>query len=209
MGSRVHPQYGASVPVQRSELLDCNVGRCATLFGSRYNALQSLLVMPGYRWHGEAMAKQPTNKRRLTFLVKAAELTQRVATGPILDKYRLSYAQLAMLLSIASSPGRSGAQLARMHGITAQSAGELTAAMVRRGLVERRLDPRNARILLLHLTADGEQLCADAQGQLDSIDARLTKGLAEADLAVARRVLAAIIANGDNIDLARIDSWQN
>jgi DNA-binding MarR family transcriptional regulator len=154
------------------------------------------------------MSTETTGSKRLTFLVKAAELTQRVSTAPILSTYKLSYAQLAMLLSIGSTPGKSGAQLARMHGITAQSAGEVIGTLVRRGLLNRRPGPGNARVQLIDLTTTGEHFFAEIQLQLNLIDARLTSGLPETDLAVARRVLATIIANGDNIDLEHIDTHQ-
>jgi DNA-binding MarR family transcriptional regulator len=146
------------------------------------------------------------NRQRLTFLVKAAELTQRAATSVILEEFDLSYAQFAMLLSIANSPGKSGAKLARIHGITAQSAGEVIGALTRRGLLERQPDPKNSRILLHYLTDSGNQLCDAAQGQLDEIDARLTRGLPLSDLATARRVLTAIIVSGETIDLGQVDS---
>jgi DNA-binding MarR family transcriptional regulator len=150
------------------------------------------------------MEVQSTERRRLTLLVKAAELTQRIATGPILEKHGLTYAQLAMLLSVGGAPGRSGAQLARMHGITAQSAGEVISALVRRGLLERRQSASNARIFFIHLSSIGEALRDDAWGQLDEIDHRLTKGLSVAELEIARRVLDVIVLNGGNSDLFNV-----
>lgn len=136
---------------------------------------------------------------RLTYYVKAAELTQRVATAPILARHDLSYAQLSMLLTVARVPGASGAALARMHGITAQSAGEVIGALVRRGLMERRADPAHGRIQTAHLTDAGQALVNGEQAELDALDHALSEGLSAEDLATTRRVLAAIVANGGTI----------
>lgn len=140
-----------------------------------------------------------TEPHRLTYYVKATELTQRVATAPILSRHDLSYAQLSMLLTVARVPGRSGAALARMHGITAQSAGEVIATLVKRGLMERRADPVHGRIQTAHLTADGQALVDGVQPDLDALDHALSNGLSAQDLATTRRVLAAIVANGGTI----------
>lgn len=140
-----------------------------------------------------------TEPHRLTYYVKAAELTQRVATAPILSQHDLSYAQLSMLLTVARVPGRSGAALARMHGITAQSAGEVIATLVKRGLMERRADPAHGRIQTAHLTTAGQALVDDVQPELDALDEGLCRSLSAEDLAATRRVLAAIVANGGTI----------
>lgn len=136
-------------------------------------------------------------RQRLTYFVKAAELTQKAATAPVLERYGLSYAQLSMLLSVVYTPGASSAALARMHGITAQSAGEVIGALVGRGLMERKAHPSHRRILTIELTQAGHAMVEEAQTMLDAIDARLTQGLSQKDLLIARQVLTTIIANGD------------
>lgn len=136
---------------------------------------------------------------RLTYYIKAAELTQRVATAPILERHALSYAQLAMLLTVSHSPGQSGAALARMHGITAQSAGEVIAALVQRGFMERRPATGHGRILTVHLTRAGSALVTDIEPALDAVDKELGRGLSPAEIATVRRVLIKIVANGGTI----------
>jgi DNA-binding MarR family transcriptional regulator len=150
------------------------------------------------------MPSQPNESHRLTFFVKAAELTQRVATAPILERYGLTYAQLAMLLSISRVPGASSAALARMHGITAQSSGEVIGVLEKRGLIARRADEANARILRLMLTREGQQMFEEAQAMLDEIDRELTAEIDAIELETTRRVLAIIISRGNRIPIKTV-----
>jgi DNA-binding MarR family transcriptional regulator len=138
----------------------------------------------------------PLHHERLTYYVKVAELTQRVATAPLLMAFDLSYAQFSMLLTVSRLPGSSSAALSRMHGITAQSGGEIISALLRRGLVNRETAP-TGRALHISLTTVGRRLVDDAQAGLDAIDHRLSEGLSEPEIEIARKVLKTIIANGD------------
>lgn len=67
-------------------------------------------------------------------------------------------AQIGVLRQLADDPGLSGAQLARRLLISPQGARTALTALERRGLVERRPDPGNGRILRAYLSARGREV---------------------------------------------------
>lgn len=133
---------------------------------------------------------------RLTFYIKAAELTQRAVTTDLLGSRGMSFGQLAMMITIVHAPGQSNAALARMHGITAQSAGEIVGSLIKKGWVQRTPDARHAKIFRSYATAKGVDVIEQAEGALTKIDRLLTQGVTPADLETTKRVLRQIVING-------------
>lgn len=134
---------------------------------------------------------------RLTFFIKAAELTQRAITTELLQDHGLTYAQLALLITILQAPGRSSAALARVQGMTAQSAGETIAALIGRGWVERVRDMRHAKAFRIYLTPSGTSVIEEVERVLQAIEDRLVAGIPASDLEATRRTLRQIVINGD------------
>src|SRR5579875_2905403 len=69
---------------------------------------------------------------------------------------------VGLLRSIAVTPGRSQQALAEEFRIPASRIVVLLDDLEEKGLVERRSDPADRRVHLVHLTAAGEQLLDDA-----------------------------------------------
>lgn len=84
-------------------------------------------------------------------------------------------AQILAMLA-ARGPARAG-RIAEEMALTQPTISDAVAALVRKGHVARRADPGDARAVLLHLTASGRHLAADAAawpdallGALDALD---------------------------------------
>jgi len=87
------------------------------------------------------------------YLIK--ELQQRLRTQ-IEARIRakglwMSFPHSVVLMSLQENPGLSGAQLARRNSVTAQTMNGLLMPLETKGLIERRPDPENARILKCYL----------------------------------------------------------
>jgi len=67
----------------------------------------------------------------------------------------LSFPHSAVLMTLGEEPGMSGAQLARRFSVTAQTMNGLLLPLESKGLIERRPDPENARVLKCYLRPKG------------------------------------------------------
>lgn len=126
---------------------------------------------------------------RLTYFIKSAELAQRTLTEPRFRALDLTYGQLAVLLSIDRLGSPSSADVARLHGMTPQSAGEVISTLIGKGFVTRGADSRSKRIQRLSVSVDGRNVLSEANRLLDELERFLIDGLDENDVAAARRVL--------------------
>jgi DNA-binding MarR family transcriptional regulator len=97
----------------------------------------------------------------------------------------LSVPDVTTLSVLRGRSGLSNAQLARRALITPQSMLEVLASLERRGLVVRRADAANARIMRAELTASGRRSLARA----DAVIAKLEDELLDAVAPAAREQL--------------------
>ena len=103
--------------------------------------------------------------------------------------------QYAALSILRAQPGLSSAQLARRAFVTPQSMQVMVTAFIRDGLVERRADPNNQRILRIHLTRDGERLLLRADEAAAGIEQQMLGGLDGEQTAVLRELMTVCIEN--------------
>jgi DNA-binding MarR family transcriptional regulator len=90
----------------------------------------------------------------------------------------LSVADVTTLSVLRGRACLSNAQLARRALITPQSMIEVLASLEQRGLVRRRADPANARIMRAELTAAGRRVLARADGVIAALEDELLAGVA-------------------------------
>lgn len=119
---------------------------------------------------------------RLTYLVKRLESAVRRSLDAVLPAHGLTTPQYAALSILGRHPGLSSAQLARRSFVTPQSMQVMVAAFVRSGLVERRADPENQRILRMFLTDDGRTVLSRSQDAADQIERSMLAGLTNAQI---------------------------
>lgn len=117
------------------------------------------------------------------------ELQRRLA------RVALSVAEYTTLSVLRARPGLSNAQLARRALMTPQSMNEVVAALERRGLVVRTVDPGHARILRTELTRRGAGLLDEAEPAVAEMQEAMLAGVEPADREALLRGLLACMAN--------------
>jgi DNA-binding MarR family transcriptional regulator len=103
-----------------------------------------------------------------------------------LKAFDLTPAQYLVLSLSSSERGQSSADLARRSQTTPQSMNEIIAALDAKGLIRRREDPDNRRILRVIVTKDGARLLADCNKQIDRMENEMFRCLSERELATFR-----------------------
>ena len=93
--------------------------------------------------------------RNILWLLKQAFYASLTTVNEAISEHGVSTAQVGLLRQLAGEPGLSGAQLARRLLITPQGVQLALSALERRGLVQRKPDPRHGRILRAYLTDQG------------------------------------------------------
>ncbi|SEC84985.1 DNA-binding transcriptional regulator, MarR family [Rhodococcus koreensis] len=94
----------------------------------------------------------------LLYAIKQVELAIRARMDTILRPTGITALQYTALTVLRRRDGLSSAELARNSFVTAQTMGEMIAALERRGLVSRRVDPDNRRRMLTSVTGAGLEL---------------------------------------------------
>ncbi|WP_405418763.1 MarR family winged helix-turn-helix transcriptional regulator [Pseudonocardia alni] len=143
-------------------------------------------------------ASVPTGTRgqRLTYLVKRLQMAERARMEEALRPLGVTLAQYTALSVLERRGGLSSAQLARRHFVTPQAMQQLVAAMERDGIVERRPDPDNRRILQVWLTPHGDATLACCHAAAGVVERRMLDALepdqAEVFADALERCLAAL-----------------
>jgi DNA-binding MarR family transcriptional regulator len=117
--------------------------------------------------------------------VKRLQLAIRVATDAALLNVNLTLTQAHALSTLASTGPLPCAALARRLGITRQSMQELVTTLHGSGLLTKRLDPDDARHIVVELSELGEGAARGADKIMREVDTRMAGGLSDA----ARREL--------------------
>jgi DNA-binding MarR family transcriptional regulator len=107
-----------------------------------------------------AAAQAQHNREHEGYLIK--ELQQLLRTQ-IEARIRakglwMSFPHSTVLMILCEEPGLSGAQLARRNSVTAQTMNGLLLPLEAKGLIERRPDPENARVLKCYIKPKGKAL---------------------------------------------------
>ena len=129
---------------------------------------------------------------RVLYALRRAHQAVEAAKEHRLRSTGVTPAHYAALINIHTRPGLTGAELARILGVTPQNVTGLVGRLVARGLVERRPHTRHGHVLEIHLTDDGLARLAAADAEVDALEADLAEhlgpGTAEHLSALLRRV---------------------
>lgn len=141
------------------------------------------------------MTQRYDQERQLTASLLRLARTYRREVNRALAAHGLSDAKALPVLHI----GRLGEGV--RQGVLAEDLGVEGPSLVRildqlsaAGLVKRREDPNDGRARTLHLTDEGRALAVVIEQAVDEVRGELLKGVSDADLAAALRVLAALDA---------------
>jgi DNA-binding MarR family transcriptional regulator len=144
--------------------------------------------------HGTTLPHMFTGRNMLTSIVPRMDLPT-AAPDRVLYALRQAYqsveaakenrlrptgvtpAHYAALINIHARPGMTGAELARVLGVTPQNVTGLVSRLTDRGLVERRPHAQHDHVLEIHLTDEGQARLAAADAQVDALEADLVDRL--------------------------------
>jgi len=115
----------------------------------------------------------------------------------------LSVADVTTLSVLRGRACLSNAQLARRALITPQSMIEVLGSLEQRGLVRRRADPANARIMRAELTAAGRRVLARADAVIAALEDELLAGVAPQRRELVRGCLVSVMD-----ELSRAHEWR-
>lgn len=128
------------------------------------------------------------------FALRAAgDCLQRAVTQQ-LRSYGLTEVQFSILAQLGSAAGGVGmGELARVLVVTKSGLSYQAGQLETRGLVARRADARDDRAVVLHLTADGQQLLAQVMpAHVALVRDLFIDRVGKAELAVIRDTLARV-----------------
>jgi DNA-binding MarR family transcriptional regulator len=108
-------------------------------------------------------------KPSLVYVVGRVDQAVRTEMRKRLAEWDLSVPEYTTLSVLRRRPGLSNAQLARRTMVTPQSMIQILARLEERQLVAREVDPAHKRILRGALTREGEQLLAEADPVVQSL----------------------------------------
>jgi len=131
----------------------------------------------------------------LLYLVKQVELAVRSRLDEIVRPAGLTALQYTALTVLERHEDMSAAQLARHSFVTAQSMGDMIAALQSRGLIERHRDRADRRRLVVALTADGQALLDRYRDTVAALEASMLDGLSDPAVAGLRHSLRTCHAN--------------
>lgn len=112
---------------------------------------------------------------------------------PPLRAVGLSGSNYAVLMNLRTTPGITGAELARLVGVTPQAVALLTAKLIERGLIERRLHPRHRSVQELHLTDDGHTELEKAERIITDLERHVRESLGPQRYRQLRELLGHVI----------------
>jgi DNA-binding MarR family transcriptional regulator len=139
--------------------------------------------------------KQP----RFVFLLNRAQriLQRWVETRP--DAWEgISSAQAGVLFILAGRGTATIGEIAAELTVAPAAVTNLSKRMQTSGLIERVADEHDARLTRLRMTKAGEEAAAMARVALAGLNARITKGFSEAELATVARWLEQVAALEDH-----------
>jgi DNA-binding MarR family transcriptional regulator len=138
--------------------------------------------------------------QRLTYLIKRVEMAERARMEEALRPHGVTLHQYTVLSLLENREGLSSAQLARRHFVTPQAMNQMVGGMERDGLIERRPDEANRKILRAWLTDRGRHVLRSCQHAIDELERRMLAALTPAEVASLRhgleRTLAALTDPG-------------
>lgn len=123
------------------------------------------------------------------YLVKQLELVARALMDDALRPHGLTTLQYTALTVLASRDELSSAQLARRSFVTPQTMHEMVRWLEHRGLVERRRDEANRRVLLISLTSAGHATLSACDPIIRSFEQRVLEAMNPGERAVFRECL--------------------
>jgi DNA-binding MarR family transcriptional regulator len=113
--------------------------------------------------------------------MKQVELAVRAELDDLTRPAGLTALQYTALTVLEQHPDLTAARLARHSFVTAQSAADMVAALLDRGLIDRHRDPSDRRRLVMALTSKGQRLLDRLRPRVSEIESRMLAPLSPSE----------------------------
>jgi DNA-binding MarR family transcriptional regulator len=130
----------------------------------------------------------------LTLFTRAAKL-MRGAADVAMSRHGVRVGQNLLLEELWRSDGLTPGEMAQRLRVTTPTVVKMATRMEATGLLSRRRDPRDARLVRLYLTERGRSLQKAIERELEELEARATATLDERQRRHLASVLAKMIGN--------------
>jgi DNA-binding MarR family transcriptional regulator len=107
----------------------------------------------------------------------------RAAADAAVQRHGLRLGQDHLLAALWEEDGRTPGEIAASVNVTTPAVTKLATRMAEAGLLERRPDPHDNRLVRLWLTDDGRALREPIEAERQSLEDQLTAGLTKAERA--------------------------
>ncbi|WP_158213225.1 MarR family winged helix-turn-helix transcriptional regulator [Pigmentiphaga sp. NML080357] len=146
---------------------------------------------------------EPFNGPSTTYLVSQVHHPLRNFSDAILKPYGVTGIQFTVLSVVAHREGLSSADLSRRFYVTPQSMGQLLATLEERGLLERKEDSNNRRILRITLTSAGREVVEAGTRDMAKLEEDAFSSLSPKEIKTLRSLLRTVV---DDLRSRRIGS---
>ncbi|GGX07068.1 hypothetical protein GCM10007242_10530 [Pigmentiphaga litoralis] len=136
---------------------------------------------------------EPSLGASTTYLVSQVHFALRNRTEAALKKYAVTGIQYTVLSVLGHRDGLSSADLSRRFYVTPQSMGQLLSTLEERGLLVRREDAANRRILRVSLTPEGRKLVDAGAKDIEAVETDAFSCLDPRDLKTMRANLRTLV----------------
>lgn len=126
-----------------------------------------------------SMNSQLNIKELIGYKLKKTQHILRLHMDTALRDLDLTTPQYAVLAQLELSPGVSGATLARLAFITAQTMQNIIFNLEKRKLITRKKDPTHGRILRTELTKQGSKVVAQAHKVVQKVELHMLATISE------------------------------
>ena len=119
----------------------------------------------------------------LGYLLRRAAGTYKQKMESALSEYGITAPQFTILTVIASAPGASNADIARVAFLSPQTVNEIISRLEKRTLIQRSPHEFYKKIQKIALTDEGESLLASCSTVVGQLENRLQSGMSESEKA--------------------------
>jgi len=143
---------------------------------------------------------------RAIYLLSQANHAVRNRLEAALTQKRITGIQYTVLTVIADRKGVSSAELARRFFVTPQTMNELIGVLQRRGLILRKEDPSNRRILRMRLTAAGRRVLTACDEIADAVESEIFGFMSADDYLRLRELTQLVTRSLRGSDVALVEA---
>ena len=124
---------------------------------------------------------------------------------PLLEKTGLTLREVHVLLFLANHPGQDTARdVTELRGIAKSQVSQAVEVLAGRGLLARRADGEDRRVVHLEITEQGAPLAREAQVLQAACGRRLLEGLTEGEQAVFLNLLERVLRETEELEKERL-----